>query len=64
MILINTFQNRQAVFFRVIALVFALVSGTMTVLAQQTLVTFDDLTGSTIPVGYNALNWVNFGCLD
>ena len=50
--------------YRILVWFFALVSGAMTVLAQPTLVTFDDLAGSTIPVGYNGLNWVNFGCLD
>jgi predicted esterase len=51
-------------FLGTVVLAFTLASGTMTVRAQQTLVTFDDLTGSTIPVGYNGLNWVNFGFLN
>jgi hypothetical protein len=55
-------------FFGTVGLTLALASGAMTVRAQPTLVTFDDLPDTTnglaIPVGYNGLNWLSFRSVD
>src|SRR5260370_32746212 len=55
-------------FSRLGALALAVASAATPARADQTLLTFDDLPGTTnwlsVPNGYKNLNWVNFGYLD